>query len=99
MLIQHLLPSHDKNDFKNIDLLREGTLEDSNDTNLYALAFGVSNQPDDYFSPQGARWYGYNDKEGYQSSSAIKSAILSIANAAAITPPNLVNAEDRRPDI
>ena len=28
----------------------------------------------------------------------IKSPILSIANAAAITPPNLVNAEDRRPD-
>ena len=26
------------------------------------------------------------------------SPILSIANAAAITPPNLVNAEDRRPD-
>ena len=69
---------YDKKDFKNIDLLREGTLEDSNDTNLYVLAFGVSNQPDDYFSPQGARWYGYNDTEGYQSSSAIKSAMRSI---------------------
>lgn len=68
----------DKADFRDLDKIRAEVQENSSDTNLYALANGISNQPDDYFSPQGARWYGYNDAEGYQSASAIKSAIRNI---------------------
>ena len=38
-------------------------LENSEDVNLFEVAQGYHNQPDDYFSPMGARYYMYDDKE------------------------------------
>lgn len=50
----------DREDFTNLDKLRE-LRNDSFDLNLYAIANGIINQPEDYFTPIGLRYYGFND--------------------------------------
>ena len=67
----------DKKDFTNLDKLRE-LEEESWDLNLFAIANGISLQPDDYFGPNGARWYMYDDYEGMESYRALKRAMNSI---------------------
>lgn len=56
--------------------ITEGTpeyrAENSYDMNLNEVLQGLSPQPDDYFSPNGARWYGYDDAEGLESFNAIR---------------------------
>lgn len=76
----HVAPSSsvDKESFRDLEAIRKAVVEDGDDTNVFALANGISNQPDDYFSANGARWYGYDDLEGRQSASAIKSAMRNI---------------------
>lgn len=49
-----------REDFTNLDKLRE-LRDDSFDLNLYAIANGIINQPEDYFTPIGLRYYGTND--------------------------------------
>ena len=49
-----------REDFTNLDKLRE-LRDDSFDLNLYAIANGITNQPEDYFTPIGLRYYGTND--------------------------------------
>lgn len=67
----------DKEYFTDLDKLQE-LCDESYDLNLYAIANGISLQPDDYFSPNGARWYMYNDADGMESYRAIKPAMDSI---------------------
>ena len=55
-------------------------LENSEDVNLFEVAQGYHNQPDDYFSPMGARYYMYDDKEGLESARAVKDVIAKIKN-------------------
>ena len=76
----HVAPSSsvDKENFRDLEAIRKAVVEDGDDTNVFASANGISNQPDDYFSVNGARWYGYDDLEGRQSASAIKSAMRNI---------------------
>ena len=54
----------------------EGTPEyrakNSFDMNLNEVLQGLSPQPDDYFSANGPRWYGYDDAEGLESLNAIR---------------------------
>lgn len=50
----------DRKDFANLEKLRE-LRDDSFDLNLYAIANNIINQPEDYWTPQGLRYYGYND--------------------------------------
>lgn len=70
--------SVDRKDFTNLDALREVVENDSADSNLFAIAQGVSTQPDDYFSRNGARWYGYDDAEGMESYRNLIQAIKEI---------------------
>ena len=67
----------DKEYFTDLEKLQE-LQEESYDLNLYAIANGISLQPDDYFGPNGARWYMYNDADGMESYRAIKPAMNSI---------------------
>ena len=46
--------------------------ENSFDMNLNEVLQGLSPQPDDYFSANGPRWYGYDDAEGLESLNAIR---------------------------
>lgn len=50
----------DRKDFANLEKLRE-LRDDSFDLNLYAIANNIINQPENYWTPQGLRYYGYND--------------------------------------
>lgn len=77
--ISHYAPvaQIDKEYFTDLDKLQE-LYEESSDLNLFAVANGISLQPDDYFSPNGARWYMYDDAEGMESYRAIKPAMDSI---------------------
>jgi hypothetical protein len=77
--ISHYAPvaQIDKEHFTNLDKLQE-LYDEGSDLNLYAVANGISLQPDDYFGPNGARWYMYNDADGMESYRAIKPAINSI---------------------
>lgn len=70
--------SVEKSDFTNLDALRNIVEENGEDSNLFAVAQGISVQPDDYFSPMGARWYGYDDAEGMESYRNINKAINAI---------------------
>lgn len=70
--------SVEKSDFTNLDVLRDVVEENGEDSNLFAVAQGISVQPDDYFSPMGARWYGYDDAEGMESYHNIRKAIDAI---------------------
>lgn len=54
-------------------------MDQGDDFNLAEVVQGFSTQPDDYFDPRnGARWYGYDDKEGMQSYFAIRSVMNDI---------------------
>ena len=68
-------PDVSREDFTNLDVLRQSVEEDGFDGNLYGIAFGVSSQPDDYFSANGPRLFGYNNESGIESFRAIKKAI------------------------
>lgn len=68
----------EKSDFTNLEVLRDVVEENGEDSNLFAVAQGISVQPDDYFSPMGARWYGYDDAEGMESYHNIRKAIDAI---------------------
>lgn len=61
----HRAPSYSSGDVQE-------RLENSEDVNLEEVAQGFHNQPDDYFSPQGARYYMYDDKEGLESATAVR---------------------------
>lgn len=76
----HHAPSSgvEKEDFSNIEVLKEEVEENGGDTNLFAVAHGVHNQPDDYFSDRGARLYMYNNTAGMESQAAIGSVIRNI---------------------
>ena len=69
--------SVDKKDFTNLDALRE-IAEETGDVNLFAVAQNVSSQPDDYFSANGPRKYGYNNAEGMESLRNLKVAMNEI---------------------
>ena len=69
--------SVEKEDFTNAEAMQEAA-DNGEDTNLWAVAQGISIQPDDYFSPQGPRWYGYSNQSGMESYAALSSAIRSI---------------------
>ena len=68
-------PDVDREDFTNLDALRQSVEEDGFDTNLYGIAFGVSSQPDSYFTDNGPRWFGFNNESGLESFKAIRAAI------------------------
>ena len=54
-------------------------LDSGGDFSLLEVSKGFHNQPDDYFDPQvGARYYGYNTKEGKQSFTAISNIIRGV---------------------
>jgi CobQ-like glutamine amidotransferase family enzyme len=76
----HQAPSAtvEKEDFTNIEALQEQLDNGNVDSNLFAIAQGVTAAPQDYFSPQGARWYGYGNLSGMESYSALNNAIRSI---------------------
>ncbi len=57
------------------DAIKNGEEYEEGDVNIKHLSQGISPQPDDYFSVNGARWYGYGDKAGMESYKAIKEAI------------------------
>ena len=65
-------------DFKNLTLHAEN-IENGADVNLFAVANGISPQPDDYFThPMAPRWYMYDDQAGHEAQAAIMSAIRNI---------------------
>ncbi len=69
-------------DFKNLDALREAVNEDGYDANLWAIAHGISAQPEDYWSDRGPRLYGYNDTAGNEAHAEIARAIRAIQSGA-----------------
>jgi len=61
------------------DMSIEERMDQGDDFNLTEVVQGFSVQPKDYFDPRnGARWYGYDDKEGMQSYYAIKSVMSDV---------------------
>ncbi len=53
-------------------------IENSEDVNLEEVAQGFHNQPSDYFDTVGARYYGYDDKEGIESATAVRNIIRAL---------------------
>ena len=53
-------------------------IENSEDVNLEEVAQGFHNQPSDYFDAVGARYYGYDDKEGIESATAVRNIIRAL---------------------
>lgn len=68
----------EKKDFTNAELINSQSLEDSTDVNLYSIPQGENLAPNDFWSPQGPRWYMYNETAGLQAYAAISSAIRNI---------------------
>lgn len=69
-----------KEDFRNLDKLREGAKESGN-VNLFAIANGVSIVPDDFFTYDGWRQYSsQNEVADVESFNRIRKAIDSIQN-------------------
>lgn len=68
----------EKKDFINAELINQQSMDDSTDVNLFSLPQGENLAPNDFWSPQGPRWYMYNDDAGMQAYAAISSAIRSI---------------------
>ena len=61
------------------ELTVQERMDQGDDFNLAEVVQGFSTQPEDYFDPRnGARWYGYDDKEGMQSYFAIRSVMNDI---------------------
>ena len=75
----HAAPSApvEAEDFKNVEALMEAR-EEGWDLNLWAVAKGISGQPNDFFSEQGPRLYGYDDKAGIETQKEIAKAISMI---------------------
>ncbi len=75
----HAAPSApvEAKDFKNVEALNEAR-DEGWDLNLWAIAKGITGQPDDFFSERGPRLYMYNDAAGRETQAAIASAIQSI---------------------
>ena len=68
----------DTKDLRDLNLHAQN-IENGEDVNLFAVANGISPQPDDYFTHSMApKWYMYNDQSGMESQSAILSAIRNI---------------------
>lgn len=68
----------EKKDFTNAELINQQSMDDSTDVNLFSLPQGENLAPNDFWSPQGPRWYMYNNDAGMQAYAAISSAIRSI---------------------
>lgn len=68
----------EKKDFTNAELINQQSMDDSLDINLFSLPQGENLAPNDFWSPQGPRWYMYNDDAGMQAYAAISSAIRAI---------------------
>ena len=68
-----------KEQFRDLDAMREA-VEEGWDVNLWAIAQGVTPQPDDYFSANGPRFYSYDDKAGHETQKAISAAMKKIQN-------------------
>lgn len=68
----------EKKDFTNAELINQQSMDDSSDVNLFSLPQGENLAPNDFWSPQGPRWYMYNDDAGMQAYAAITPAIRSI---------------------
>ena len=69
-------------------------IDNSDDVNLAEIAQGYHNQPKDYFSAMGPRYYGYNDTEGIESLNAIRRAIHGAKTVKAYRAvPNDVNSD------
>ena len=66
--------SVEREGFTNIEAMAE-IAEETGDINLFAVANGVSLVPEDYFSIDGPRLYGYDDAEGRESLYALRDAI------------------------
>lgn len=75
----HAAPSApvEAKDFKNVEALNEAR-DEGWDLNLWAIAKGITGQPDDFFSERGPRLYMYDDAAGRETQAAIASAIQSI---------------------
>ena len=75
----HAAPSApvEAKDFKNVEALNEAR-DEGWDLNLWAIANGITGQPDDFFSERGPRLYMYDDAAGRETQAAIASAIQSI---------------------
>lgn len=70
--------SVEKRDFTNAELINQQSMDDCTDVNLFSLPQGENLAPDGFWSPQGPRWYMYNDDAGMQAYAAISSAIRAI---------------------
>ena len=68
----------EKKDFTNAKLINQQSMDDSTDVNLFSLPQGENLAPNDFWSPQGPRWYMYNNDAGMQAYAAISSAIRAI---------------------
>ncbi|MBR2981664.1 MAG: hypothetical protein IKC80_00385 [Kiritimatiellae bacterium] len=75
----HAAPSApvEAENFRNVEALMEAR-EEGWDLNLWAIAKGISGQPNDFFSEQGPRLYMYDDKAGIEAQKEIAKAISMI---------------------
>lgn len=72
----HAAPSApvEAKDFRNVEALTEARNEGW-DLNLWAVAKGITGQPDDFFSDRGPRLYGYGDAAGREAQEAVAQTI------------------------
>lgn len=72
----HAAPSApvEAKDFKNVEALNEAR-DEGWDLNLWAIAKGITGQPDDFFSERGPSLYGYDDAAGRETQRAVAQAI------------------------
>ena len=75
----HAAPSApvEAKDFKNVDALKEAR-DEGWDLNLWAIAKGITGQPDDFFDKRGPNLYGYDDAAGREAQRAVAQAIADI---------------------
>lgn len=75
----HAAPSApvEAKDFRNVDALKEAR-DEGWDLNLWAIAKGITGQPDDFFDKRGPSLYGYDDAAGRETQRAIAQAIADI---------------------
>ena len=75
----HAAPSApvEAKDFKNVDALEEAR-DEGWDLNLWAIAKGITGQPDDFFDERGPSLYGYDDAAGREAQRAVAQAIADI---------------------
>ena len=72
----HAAPSApvEAKDFRNAEALTEARNEGW-DLNLWAVAKGITGQPDDFFSDSGPRLYGYDDAAGREAQESVAQTI------------------------